>query len=147
MNYVTWAFEHTRPTLMSSVAKEAASENLLNTCFVLFGSFLLSTVSSLVLLLDAVPTPSAYHGYSVNRSLFGVIFLIFILSFPPLWSLFLCSNTRPILRLCQLSLVVEIGTICTISRLLFWKCHRMYESPSSQPFVFFKSATDLSCWR
>ncbi len=58
---------------------EGASENLVKTCSVLFGSSLLNSVSSFVLLLDSVPTPMAYQSYSVNQGLFAVIFLIFIL--------------------------------------------------------------------
>lgn len=84
----------------------------------LFGSLLLGTVSSLVLLLDNVPTSPAHHGYSVNRGLFSLIFLICIISFPP--SGHYSSVLIPDLFLSlspQHMPVVEIGIICTISRL------------------------------
>lgn len=70
-----------------------------NTCFVLFGSSLPNSVSPFFLLLDSVPTPSAYHSYTVNQGLFAVIFLVFILCVVYFlfyfWKQFLCSNTRP----------------------------------------------------
>lgn len=136
---------------MSSAAKKVHL-NVLNTCFILFGSSLLNSVSSFILLLDMVPTPPAYHSYSVNKGRFAVIFLIFIFKvslfvfFLFFWCLYLCSNTRTTYAF----VTPAHSSGCNWNYLynkqaLFWKMpHSICESPSS----LHSSTEDWpeSCW-
>lgn len=116
---------------MSSAAKKVHL-NVPNTCFILFGSSLLNSVSSFILLLDMVPTPPAYHSYSVNKGRFAVIFLIFIFKVSLFFSFFFGAyisvpTPEPLMPLSPQHIpVVAIGIICTISRLCSEKCHTVF---------------------
>lgn len=109
-------------------SKDTASENILNTCLVLFGSILLNNVSSFVLLVWQCSNPLSLPQLQCeSRPLCGDIpyihsqvfvfsfwFICFVFFFCFCFVLFPC-HFLPLSP--QRIPVVAVGIICTISRL------------------------------